>query len=884
MASDALPAEIEDIYSQFARPYVGRLLKLLKLDKTYVRAEGDRLYAVDPGEGQRDEREVWDFVGGYGSTLLGHNHPVLVEFLKDLLDRKVAFHAQASVRAQTALLARRLSDLVRAENHDPREFVTTLCNSGAEAAEAALKHALMEWNEKKQAVLYELRKRKVSAESEGLNTEALASSLSAVQAATPLIVAVQGSFHGKTAAAVSMTSNESFKAMYATAPVEVRFVSSENLSADFLKILGEADLALPDLAIADRTLFSAIAGFIYEPIQGEGGIRSLMTAALSEVAEQAQRRRIPLIADEIQTGLYRTGTLLASTHLGLKPDYILFGKGLGGGLCKISALLVARERYQEEFGFLHTSTFAEDDVSSALALKTLDLMAAHGSEIRERARTFEQKIRSGVERLRTAYPGVIRDVRGTGFLLGVEFDFTDTASVPKFVNAIYQAGFASYVYASYLLNRHGLRVGVTLSKPDTLRLEPSAWIPDDAVDGLLRAFEDLISLVHERRIIALTAHFWRQEFTPAQLKTTSIAQPEPTETSPAARKIAFLVHVIDDDHFRAIDPLFKNLEPSERARFMKKFGPVTGPIRFHERLLRGANGAEVLFSCYGVFLPSTYFEDSLRRGDGQAFRQVEALFSQAQRDGNTFIGLGQFTSIVSENGLLLSHLGTPLTTGNGLTAGFGFLGLKKALEEKGRSLGDVRVGILGAAGNICNVIAQLAGDEAQAMTLVFREDVSVSAKSADAVRRILKHTRQTPQTLKTTSSLSDLVDCDAIVIGTNSAQELLRPEHVKQDAVVLDLSVPSNVSQRFLSERPDVRCLQSGMAKLPLDQQLGTRWIPTVRGEVFACMGETIVAGLLGTEASLSMGTLTKEHVLHVLEMADSVGVTLGSLRRVRAQ
>src|SRR6185295_11610188 len=134
----------------------------------------------------------------------------------------------------------------------------------------------------------------------------------------------------------------------------------------------------------------AIAGFIFEPVLGEGGVRPLSPAFAKRAAELCAVSDIPFIADECQTGLGRTGTFLASEWLGVQPDYIVLSKALGGGLVKISATLIARRRYADEFDLLHTSTYADDDPSCAVALETLGLIddaalatcAAKGTRLR----------------------------------------------------------------------------------------------------------------------------------------------------------------------------------------------------------------------------------------------------------------------------------------------------------------------------------------------------------------------------------------------------------------------------------------------------------------------------------------------------------------------
>jgi len=117
-----------------------------------------------------------------------------------------------------------------------------------------------------------------------------------------------------------------------------------------------------------------VAAVVLEPIAGEGGVRSLPAAFVTRLCEVCAEHGIPIVADEIQTGMGRTGTFLASHAMGLDPDYVCLGKALGGGLVKIGAMLVKRSRHVGAFSINHTSTFAEDDFTCGVALKALQLL------------------------------------------------------------------------------------------------------------------------------------------------------------------------------------------------------------------------------------------------------------------------------------------------------------------------------------------------------------------------------------------------------------------------------------------------------------------------------------------------------------------------------
>ena len=185
---------------------------------------------------------------------------------------------------------------------------------------------------------------------------------------------------------------------------------------------------------------------------------------------------IPLILDEIQSGMGRAGSILYAHELGIKGDYLL-SKGLGGGLAKISALLIAQRRYKPEFSLLHTSTFAEDDYSSTVAGKTLDILESDDSALLTLCEEKGRHLIEGLRKIQDRYPEVIREVRGEGLMIGLEFQgpvpfleqHPPPTQPPIRSRVLYRRSFAS-----------GDRIGVapTLSQSFTLRVEP---LPPDSL-------------------------------------------------------------------------------------------------------------------------------------------------------------------------------------------------------------------------------------------------------------------------------------------------------------------------------------------------------------------------------------------------------------------
>src|SRR5690606_10464985 len=357
---------------------LARFLKAMDLDKVYHRAFKNRLHYF---QGER-EVEVIDFLGGFGSLIVGHNNPLLVKRYKELLDDMVPFAAQMSARRGASLLCRRLGKMFCARFG--REYMTTLVNTGTEAVEAAIKHAELEHIARRERRLESIDKKimqiqmdiRVSGDVRVLDGhlaggpreqtldaggfEVFARRLDHLNMkrlfAKSVFVAMRKSFHGKTSAALSLTHNGVSRQKFKSLGVSAKFVRAGNAEA-LLKTLEGTDVEYLDLSIEGRDVrlvpkrHCSVAAIFAEPIQGEGGIFPMTREFLAAARKMSDDRDIPLVFDEIQCGMGRTGTFLYSEQLGTEADYYLLSKGLGGGLVKVAALVVRKTRYQDEFGF-----------------------------------------------------------------------------------------------------------------------------------------------------------------------------------------------------------------------------------------------------------------------------------------------------------------------------------------------------------------------------------------------------------------------------------------------------------------------------------------------------------------------------------------------------
>jgi acetylornithine/N-succinyldiaminopimelate aminotransferase len=319
----------------------------------FVRGSGTRLYDVDG-------REYLDFVSGIGVTSLGHAHPGLSAAIADqaatlIHTSNLYYHP---FQAQAAARLAQLSGL-------PRTF---FCNSGTEAVEACLKFARRYWY------------------TQGV-TERTG------------FVAVEGAFAGRTFGALSVTHDEHYRAPFGPLLEPVTFVDSAKPEA----------LAA---AVTGRT-----AAIIAEPIQGEGGIRPMSPQFAAAINDVCARTGTLYIADEVQTGLGRTGYPFYSQALGLRPDLISVGKALGGGV-PIGAALVSERVAETISKGDHGSTYGGNLLGTRAAAFVLDqLMSGLIDQVRTTGVHFERRLRA----LALQHP-VIVEVRGAGLMRGLQLN------------------------------------------------------------------------------------------------------------------------------------------------------------------------------------------------------------------------------------------------------------------------------------------------------------------------------------------------------------------------------------------------------------------------------------------------------------------------------
>lgn len=907
----------------YTKPYLQRLLSVLKLDKDYCAAKGNYLYSFD---GKRQNKYL-DLTGGFGSVLLGHNHPELVNEAQNLLENKSSFHHQLSRKSKLNSLCKKINDLIKTETHF--NYTTVILNTGAEAVEAAIKHALLVFDNKLVTIEKEIEKSLLNinesyffrypgkplvfSDYEFETIEAVSSYLNSLNANIfkdhkPKIIASNRSFHGKTLGALSVTSNPLFRNPFVkNSAFETIFIDINAKCPDHLFLNQTLQIYVPVLkkngvlSFIKRKL-NLIAAAILEPIIGEGGVHVVSQEFLRDLRKFTKQYNIPLIFDEIQSGCFRTGEFMASFHQKVQADYYILGKSLGGGLSKISAVSIEESQYVSEFDLLHSSTFAEDDFSSVIATRSLDLLSDNRHNIEKTAKDLFAILNN----LKLQYPEVIHQIRGLGLMIGIEFKSMEFSSSFG-LQGIYRCQYFGYVLAAYLLNEKNIRVSVTLSDAKTLRLLPSLFIDETQIAALYDSLADLCKILKFGDFYSLVSFLLPKKY--QHLRSVSDFQPQTIpldDESNCIDKVGFLIHYIDINTVRAYLPSLDILPEQVVLSLIQKLRNFSEPVIIGRNRIKNIQNQEISITFVGMAFTAKMITDDLRKSLGNIYsyqkicnKGIDLLLSS----GITKIGLGQYNSIIMQNGKAVSRSNLRVTTGNGFTTYAVIQKVKEAIRTRDNAY--TKLGIIGAGGNIAKVLSTMILNKVDEVLLIGRSngnnnklidhagylvyetlmDIKNGCKSAnliyDQIRRfsdgspLLNLTSKQGYThywnafndffplnkkIDISSDLERLSDCDMILVATSDPSPFLNRNYFKKGALICDISVPLNCEEELLKD-PDFRVFRGGLIELPNTENLYPSGLFLEKGQAYACMVETMLMGFEQAKGSYSYGEVTKDQV-----------------------
>lgn len=358
-------------------------------------------------------KEYIDCMGGYGVALVGHCNPRVVKAIKNQLDKIITVHSSLYNKTREEFLEK----LIKISPKSLSQVY--LNNSGTEAVEAAIKFARKFTGKKK-------------------------------------MVAMNGSYHGKSLGALSVTFNQKYRKAFEPLVDSVSFSS------------------FGDIEALRNTVDSDTAMVIMEPIQGESGIIVAPDGFLQQVRKLCDEKGIVLVFDEIQAGLGRTGKMWASEHWDTVPDIMCLAKGIAGGV-PMGATLVRPDILASISKGEQSSTFGGNPLSCAAGIGAIDALVE--DKLVENADKNGKIFREGLERLKEKHK-IIREIRGKGLMIGVEMKFE--------VKDILFDGIANNLLLLY-------------SGKNILRLLPPLVISESDINKALETLDVILTKEEQRR-------------------------------------------------------------------------------------------------------------------------------------------------------------------------------------------------------------------------------------------------------------------------------------------------------------------------------------------------------------------------------------------------
>jgi len=399
--------------------------------------------AYQRGAGQylydRNGQKYLDLLSGFGVFALGRNHPTVRDALKTVLDSDLPNLVQMDVSALAGVLAERL---LRYVPYLDKAFFT---NSGTETVEASLKFA---------------------------------------RAATGRdgIVYCSHAYHGLSYGSLSVNGDDVFRAGFGSL------------------LPGCVELPFDDIAALERALSSrTIAAFIVEPIQGKG-VLVPSDDYLRGALDLCRKYGTLFIADEIQTGMGRTGRFLACEHWNIEPDMVLLSKSLSGGHVPVGVVLTRKWIFDKVFdrmdrAVVHGSTFAKNDLAMAAGLATLGVMESEG--LMQNAARTGSRLLATFEKM-TQRHELVKAVRGKGLMIGIEFGAPRSLALKASWSLLETAnsGLFCQLIVIPLLKEHRILTQVAGHGNHTIKLLPPLIISDEDCDWIEQSFEAVITDAH----------------------------------------------------------------------------------------------------------------------------------------------------------------------------------------------------------------------------------------------------------------------------------------------------------------------------------------------------------------------------------------------------
>ncbi len=591
-----------------------------------------------------DGNQMLDCIAQFGAVPFGHNPDFLCDAVSDYVQSSKANFVQPFFSPDTKTLTEKLCRLAG----KAYSFVA-LTNSGAETVEAGIKLARLKTGRK-------------------------------------AILSAENSFHGKTFSALSATGSDKY---------------SNDLIVDEQ---GYNKVPFNDITALSQALESkAYAAFIVEPIQGEGGMIEASDAYLKAAAELCKKTGTLLIADEIQTGIGRTGKLFACQHYDIEPDVLLLSKALGGGMSPIGAMVVKKSAYSKVFDKKHSSTFANGGLACHVANKVLDKLS-DDSTILASVNEKSAYISAEFANLQREFSGFF-SYSGTGLMYALRLH--DNVTKDNYlVNYLLKSGGLSYLIAGYLATEENVLMVPFLSDGCAIRFEPSLTIEMDELKRLVKAIRRVCAMMRHARYDLLFKYLVGESAngespeTPSYRKPVFFAKKAPKNN----KRFAFLMHTTSlIDFVRGLPLAIRENYSQEQQEALSNWMMALGKIDYTpasavEVQMKSEQGDTV--DGMMIFSPIKA-QDMMRLSADEKSELLDGYLEVAKDANIDVIGLGAYTSVISRAGEDIikrpeaKHF--TFSTGNSFTA----LSTSKAIQMNyGQHCITKNVAVIGARGSV----------------------------------------------------------------------------------------------------------------------------------------------------------------------------------------
>jgi ornithine--oxo-acid transaminase len=388
-----------------------------------------------------DGRTILDCLSGYCVHNIGHNHPYIISQLVAELQSQSPAMLQSNVVESAGSLAQTLCGYA-----DGKVSKAFFCSSGSEGIEAVIKLARAHTGRRD-------------------------------------IVYAAGAFHGLTCGALSLMGNNFWREGFGP------------------MLEGTHQVPFGDLTALEETLRTRkVAAVVLEPIQAEGGIVLPPAGYLAGVEELCAKYGSLFVLDEVQTGMGRTGTFLAASRYGVRPDMIVMAKALSGGLVPVGAVLMTDAIYRSVFhslrrAFIHTSTFSENAMAMRVGLATVEVLIRE--HLVERSDRVGTDLRRRLSEALKPYE-MVKEVRGEGLLCGIEFQAPRSMRLRVSFEAFkaIHPGLFGQMLVMRLFNQKNVLTQICGNNFMVLKVAPPLVVSESQIEACVTSIRDVVETVH----------------------------------------------------------------------------------------------------------------------------------------------------------------------------------------------------------------------------------------------------------------------------------------------------------------------------------------------------------------------------------------------------